>query len=111
MSQARSRHAFTLGARVTVVGLKSAETLNGQGANIVRYNGINGRWEARLFATGEVKAFRAENLRPAGELVLEPGNRVRIHGLTSDAGQELNEQEAEVVKYLPDRSRYEVRLF
>merc|ERR1711972_404257 len=109
-ANSRSRHALSLRARVTVVGLKNAEELNGQGAEIVRYNGINGRWEARLFATGEVKAFRAENLRPAGELVLESGDRVRVHSLSSDTGQALNGQEAEVIRYLPERSRYEVRL-
>mmetsp|Transcript_100515 Transcript_100515/g.279946 ORF Transcript_100515/g.279946 Transcript_100515/m.279946 type:complete len:324 (+) Transcript_100515:117-1088(+) len=106
----RSRPALTIGARVTVVGLKNAEALNGQGAVIQRYNPVNGRWEAMVNFTGEVKALRAENLRPAGELVLEPGDVCRIHGLKTDAGQALNGQEGEVLRYLHDVSRYEVRV-
>ena len=54
-------------------------------------------------------AFRAENLRPAGELALEAGDRVRIWGLKSEAGQTLNGREGEVVCYKHDVSRYEVR--
>lgn len=106
----RSRAALSIGALVTIVGLKQAETLNGLGAQIVRFNGINGRWEARINATGEVKALRAENLRPAGELVLEPGSVVRIHGLKSGAGQHLNGKDCVVQRYLHDLSRYEVKI-
>mmetsp|Transcript_71676 Transcript_71676/g.184852 ORF Transcript_71676/g.184852 Transcript_71676/m.184852 type:complete len:328 (+) Transcript_71676:166-1149(+) len=108
MSHARA--ALTLGASVTVVGLKNADQLNGQGAQIMRYNGVNGRWEARVNSSGEIKAFRAENLRPAGELVLETGDAVRIHGLKSESGQALNGQEGHVLRYLHDVSRYEVQL-
>lgn len=107
---AQSRAALTIGARVTVVGLKNAEQYNGQGAVIHRYNGVNGRWEAMLNLSGEVKAFRSENLRPAGELVLQPGDRVRIHGLVSETGQVMNGKEGEVIGYLHDVSRYEVRV-
>jgi len=107
---ARSKPALAIGARVTVLGLKNAEHLNGQGAEIVRYNAVNGRWEARVNISGEVKAFRAENLRPAGEMVFEPGDRAKIHGLKSEAGQTLNGQLCEVKKYLHDVSRYEVAL-
>jgi len=107
---AQSRPAVTIGARVTVVGLKNAEHLNGQGAVIHRYNGVNGRWEAMLNLTGEVKAFCSENLRPAGELVLQPGNRVRIHGLVSETGQAMNGTEGEVIGYLHDVSRYQVQV-
>jgi len=107
---AQSRAALSIGARVTVVGLKNAEQYNGQGAVIHRYNGVNGRWEAMLNLSGEVKAFRSENLRPAGELVLQPGDRVRIHGLVSETGQVMNGKEGEVIGYLHDVSRYEVRV-
>mmetsp|Transcript_83132 Transcript_83132/g.164952 ORF Transcript_83132/g.164952 Transcript_83132/m.164952 type:complete len:337 (+) Transcript_83132:108-1118(+) len=107
---AQSRAALTIGARVTVVGLKNAEQYNGQGAVIHRYNGVNGRWEAMLNLSGEVKAFRSENLRPAGELVLQTGDRVRIHGLVSETGQVMNGKEGEVIGYLHDVSRYEVRV-
>jgi len=104
----RSRPALGIGARVTVVGLKKAESLNGQGAVIQRYNAVNGRWEAMINFTGEIKALRAENLRPAGELVLAPGDTCRIHGLKSESGQALNGQEGEVLRYLHDVSRYEI---
>lgn len=106
----KSMSALTIGGRVTVLGLKNAEHLNGQGAEIVRYNAVNGRWEARVNITGEVKAFRAENLRPAGEMVFESGDRARIHSLRSEAGQTLNRQVCEVLRYLHDVSRYEVRV-
>jgi len=106
----KSRPALFLGAQVTVMGLKGASQLNGQGARIVRYNAVNGRWEAQINFLGEVKAFRAENLRPAGEIVLEAGARCRIHGLQSESGQVLNGREAEVLKYLHGVSRYEVLL-
>merc|ERR1712228_877758 len=102
--------ALALGASVTIVGLKNAEALNGQGAMIHRYNAVNGRWEARLNFTGEVKAFRAENLRPAGEMVFEAGDDCRVHGLKSGAGQALNDSVGTVVRYLHENSRYEVRI-
>jgi len=106
----RSRPSLTIGARVTVVGLKGAANLNGQGAQIVSFNAVNGRWEAQVNCSGEVKAFRAENLRPAGELVFEPGERARIHGLKSDGGKALNGLSCEILQYLHDVSRYEVRV-
>jgi len=104
----RSKPALYIGARITVMGLKSADHLNGQGAKVLRFNAVNGRWEARINFSGEIKAFRAENLRPAGELVLEEGGMCRIHGLQSEAGQALNGREGEVLQYLHDVSRYEV---
>lgn len=109
-AQSRSRPALFHGVQVTIIGLTNALNLNGEGAVIVRYNAVNGRWEAKLNSTNEVKAFRAENLRPAGELALEPGNIVRVHGLTSEVGQALNGQEGEVISYNHTTSRYEIRL-
>eukprot|EP00933_Yihiella_yeosuensis_P046070 TRINITY_DN41539_c0_g1_i1.p1 TRINITY_DN41539_c0_g1~~TRINITY_DN41539_c0_g1_i1.p1 ORF type:complete len:318 (-),score=41.16 TRINITY_DN41539_c0_g1_i1:509-1462(-) len=105
---AQSRPALYLGAQVTVTGLKNAPTLNGKGARVTRFNAVNGRWEACLNHSGEIKAFRAENLRPAGELVLQPGDEVRIHGLQSESGQVLNGKTVSVIRYLHDISRYEV---
>lgn len=98
------------GARVTIIGLKNATHLNGQGALVQRYNMANGRWEAMIPTTGEVKSFRAENLRPAGVLALEPGSRVRIHGLKSNNGQSLNGVEGVVSSYRHEASRYEVTI-
>merc|ERR1712084_80337 len=77
---------------------------------IHRYNAVNGRWEARLNFTGEVKAFRAENLRPAGEIVFEPGDPCRIHGLKSEAGVALNGMQGTIVRYLHENCRYEVNI-
>lgn len=102
--------ALAPGARVTIIGLKNATALNGQGAQITRYNMTNGRWEAFIPTTGEVKSFRAENLRPAGVLALEPGSRVRVHGLKSDSGQSLNGAEGVVTSYKHEASRYEVNI-
>lgn len=104
------RPSLFCGTQVNVVGLVNASHLNGSGAVIIRFNAVNGRWEAKLHATGEVKALRAENLRPAGELVLEPGDAVKIHGLASEAGMQLNGCEAVVKAYLHDQTRYEVVL-
>lgn len=106
----KSPPALLPDSQVTIVGLTNAGHLNGQGATITRFNPLNGRWEAQLHLSGEVKALRAENLRPAGELVLEEDDRVKIWGLKSEAGQEMNGQEGVIVRYLHDVSRYEVRL-
>lgn len=106
----RSRPALAIGARVTVLGLRSAEHLNGQGAQIVRYNAVNGRWEARVNVSGEIKAFRAEHLLPAGEMVFAHGDLARIHGLKSETGKALNGLSCEVMQYLHDVSRYEVKV-
>lgn len=104
-----SNQCLSMGTLVTIVGLKNWAHLNGHGAQVVCFSGVTGRWQARLNSTGEVKAFRAENLRPAGEVVVEAGDTVRIHGLKSDSGQALNGRECVVVRYLHDSSRYEVR--
>lgn len=102
------RMTLSIGAEVTIVGLKSAAALNGEAAQISRYNVITGRWEVTLTRSGETKAIRAENLRPAGEISLSEGDVVRIEGLTSAAGQVLNGQEGTIVGYLHDGARYEV---
>mmetsp|Transcript_87134 Transcript_87134/g.164295 ORF Transcript_87134/g.164295 Transcript_87134/m.164295 type:complete len:309 (+) Transcript_87134:53-979(+) len=106
----KSRPALGCGVRVTIIGLTNQSQLNGQGATVLRYSPVNGRWEAKLHLGGEVKALRAENLRPAGELALESGDRVRVHSLKSDAGQALNGKEGQVVRYMHEVSRYEVSI-
>lgn len=108
-AQSHSRPALFHGVQVTIIGLTNATQLNGEGGVIVRYNAVNGRWEAQLNSTSEIKAFRAENLRPAGELALEPGETVRVHGLTSETGKLLNGQVGKVVSYVHTQSRYEVQ--
>lgn len=106
----RSKPSLSIGARVTVIGLRNASNLNGQGAQIVYFNPVNGRWEAQVNISGEIKAFRAENLRPAGELVFEPGDKARIHSLKTESGKALNGLTCEILRYLHDVSRYEVRV-
>jgi len=107
---ARAGPAVSPGVQVTIVGLQNSAHLNGQGATVCRYNRINGRWEATLHLSGETKAFRVEHLRPMGELVLEPGDQIQIMGLKSEAGQALNGTVGEIIRYMHDTSRYEVRL-
>mmetsp|Transcript_19401 Transcript_19401/g.42377 ORF Transcript_19401/g.42377 Transcript_19401/m.42377 type:complete len:342 (-) Transcript_19401:75-1100(-) len=102
------RVTLFVGAKVRIVGLKGAAELNGQGAEVVRYNPVNGRWEVLLRGSCEIKALRAENLRPLGEALLAVGSRVKICRLDSEAGQALNGTEGEVVRYIHDGSRYEV---
>jgi hypothetical protein len=106
----RGKAALSCGAQVIILGLEKATDLNGQGATITGFNPLNGRWEACLYMTGEVKAFRAENLRPAGELVFEKGDRVKIRGLRGESALSLNGQEGMVLRYMHDKSRYEVEL-
>jgi hypothetical protein len=106
----KSRPALLPGNKVTIVGLTAATRLNGQGATVARYNAINGRWEVVLHISGERKGMRAEHLRAVGELVLEPGDRVRVLGLKSESGQELNGKEGQVVRYMHEVSRYEICL-
>jgi len=105
-----SQASLMPGNKVTLVGLANAAHLNGQGATISRFNAFNGRWEVFLHLSGEVKALRAENLRPAGELVLEAGDRIMIRGLKSDSGQALNGKEGKIIRYMHEVSRYEVKL-
>jgi len=106
----KSTPALLPGSRVTIVGLVCTADLNGQGATVSRYNALNGRWEAIVHLSGKMKAFRAENLRPAGELVLETGDRVRVGGLKSENGQAQNGKEGKVLRYMHDSSRYEICL-
>lgn len=108
--KSRSAPALSVGAQVTVVGLTNADYLNGQGATISRFSPVNGRWEAFLHMTGETKAFRAENLRPAGEVVFQSGDHVKIRGLKSESGKALNGTDGEIIRYMHDVSRYEVRI-
>jgi len=105
-----STPALLPGSQVTIVGLVSAADLNGQGATVSRFNALNGRWEAMVHLSGKMTAFRAENLRPAGDLVLEAGDRIKLGGLKSETGQTQNGKEGEVIRYMHDVSRYEVRL-
>jgi len=107
--ESKSQPALLPGSRVTIVGLTSCAGLNGMGATVTRYNALNGRWEAQLHLSGQLKALRAEHLRPAGELVLETGDLVRVGGLKTDSGQALNGQEGKILRYLHEVSRYEVR--
>lgn len=102
------RMTLSIGAEVNLVGLKNAQSLNGEAARIARYNVITGRWEATLIKTGETKAFRAENLRPVGEAIFDEGDEVTIEGLKSEAGQAMNGLQGTIVGYLHDGARYEV---
>lgn len=97
------------GAHVILVGLATAKHLNGEGAVIDRFNAVNGRWEARLHSGG-IKALRAENLMPAGQVVLEAGSKAQIHSLSTDNGKSLNGTECEVIRYCHDQGRYQVRV-
>lgn len=108
--QNAGKPSLMAGAGVTLVGLTNARHLNGMGATIVRFNPVNGRWLARLHVSKEVKAFRAENLRPAGELVLEIGDLARIRGLASEQGKALNGREGEVLRYVHESSRYRLQV-
>lgn len=100
---------LSIGMRVTIMDLNHTKELNGQQAEIVRYNPVNGRWEAKL-PSGEIKAIRIENLRPEKELALSVGDRVRVHGLQSESGKLLNGLEGEVIRYVHESSRYEVSI-
>jgi len=104
------RMTLSIGAEVTLVGLKKAAELNGEAATIMRYNVLTGRWEATVKRTGETKAFRAENLRPLGEVLFSAGDDVVVMGLQSETGRLLNGQDGKVVSYLHDGARYEVML-
>mmetsp|Transcript_8299 Transcript_8299/g.14300 ORF Transcript_8299/g.14300 Transcript_8299/m.14300 type:complete len:323 (-) Transcript_8299:45-1013(-) len=98
------------GTEVQILGLKNAPALNGQIAKIIRYNGVTGRLEAQIVSTGEIKAIRADNLRPIGESAFAEGDKVRIDGLKSDAGQVLNGKQGVIKRYLHEAGRYEVEV-
>lgn len=44
------------------------------------------------------------------EITLNPGDLVRISGLTSDAGSRMNNHSGHVTRFIEDKGRYEVRL-
>lgn len=102
------RMKLYVGAEVNIVGLIDCVELNGEEATIARYNVLNGRWEVILKATGEIKAVRAENLRPLNEQLFSIGEGVIIDGLESEAGMAWNGKEGQILRYLEDKSRYEV---
>lgn len=106
----KRRPALFPGAQVTILGLKTQVALNGESGSVVRYAPVNGRWEVKVNATAEVKALRAENLRPAGQVAFEIGAKVTVHGLTSEAGQELNGKIGEITVFLHQTGRYGVQL-
>mmetsp|Transcript_43776 Transcript_43776/g.103447 ORF Transcript_43776/g.103447 Transcript_43776/m.103447 type:complete len:324 (+) Transcript_43776:115-1086(+) len=107
-------HAFSPGTQVDIIGLANAKQLNGQRATIVRFNPVNGRWEAQLESNGEVKAFRTENLRHARadgmQAEFEEGAQVRVHGLQSEGGQQINGQVGTVIRFSEESRRYEVSI-
>lgn len=106
----KRRPALFPGAQVTILGLQAKAELNGEGGTVVRYSPVNGRWEVKVHSSAEVKALRAENLRPAGQVAFEIGAKVEVHGLTSEAGQELNGKTGEITAFLHQTGRYGVRV-
>merc|ERR1719161_3206484 len=49
-------------------------------------------------------------VRPEDEGVFQVGTIVKVHGLTSEAGQALNGQTGEITKVLAHKLRYEVQI-
>lgn len=97
--------AFPPGAEVELKGLSAAE-LNGRRGEVVRHHGERGRFEVRLRGeAGSTKALRGDNLAVLRTLL--PGDVVELGGLKA---AHLNGQRGEVLGYLPDTERFEVRL-
>lgn len=96
-----------VGQRVRVVGLTSnaGAELNDQLGEVIGSK-ENGRFLVKL-NSGTAMAFRPENLQDA--VGAPVGKRVRVTGLTSAKGQELNGQLGEVLGG-SDSGRYLVRL-
>lgn len=98
--------SITPGAEVELHSLKSEE-LNGQLGQVVNYHPDKGRFEVRLAAdaNGATKALRGDNLKILRAIL--PGDEVELQGLSTVA---LNGLRGEVITYLPDKGRFEVRL-
>mmetsp|Transcript_86021 Transcript_86021/g.244013 ORF Transcript_86021/g.244013 Transcript_86021/m.244013 type:complete len:381 (+) Transcript_86021:259-1401(+) len=96
-----------VGQRVRVVGLTSTAgaELNGQLGEVIGSK-ENGRFLVKL-GSGAAMALRPESLEDAAGAPV--GRRVRVEGLTSAKGQELNGQVGEVLGGA-DGGRYLVRL-
>lgn len=96
--------AIPPGSEVELGGLTAAE-LNGQRGQVVRYHGDKGRFEVRLMGeAGATKALRGDNLTVLRTFL--PGDVVVVDGLKA---AHLNGQKAEVLGYLADKERFEVR--
>eukprot|EP00747_Dinoflagellata_sp_TGD_P042080 gnl/TRDRNA2_/TRDRNA2_141862_c0_seq6.p1 gnl/TRDRNA2_/TRDRNA2_141862_c0~~gnl/TRDRNA2_/TRDRNA2_141862_c0_seq6.p1 ORF type:complete len:350 (-),score=69.12 gnl/TRDRNA2_/TRDRNA2_141862_c0_seq6:40-1089(-) len=100
--------AITPGCQVELHGLKTEE-LNGQRGEVIAYHPEKARFEVRLNSSSGVdtatKALRGENLTVVRALL--PGDAVELTGLSTT---ELNGKRAEVLSYLSDKGRFEVRL-
>lgn len=94
------------GSAVRVGGLTSeaGKELNGELGAVLRFDPERGRYEI-LLASGETKALKPEYL----QCELSCGSAVRVTGLTSEAGQKLNGELGTVLRYDPEKGRYEVR--
>lgn len=94
------------GSEVELGGLTAAE-LNGFRGQVVRYHGDKGRFEVRLMgdAAGATKALRGNNLTLVRAFL--PGDAVILDGLKA---AHLNGQVAEVLGYVAEKERFEVRL-
>jgi len=94
-----------LGSEVQLGGLMAAD-LNGQKGQVVKYHTGTGRFEVRLVGdAGATKALRGDNLTVLRTLL--PGDEVILDGLKA---AHLNGQKAEVLGYLTDKERFELRL-
>mmetsp|Transcript_98368 Transcript_98368/g.219668 ORF Transcript_98368/g.219668 Transcript_98368/m.219668 type:complete len:347 (+) Transcript_98368:302-1342(+) len=98
--------AIPPGSEVELAGLSVAE-LNGRKGEVVRYHGEKGRFEVRLFgeASGATKALRGDNLQIVR--TFSPGDEMVLGGLKTES---LNGQRGEVLGYLAEKGRFEVRL-
>ena len=71
---------FQAGDAVEIFGVTSDTTLNGQKANIVKWDAQNVRFIVKMESTGKGKALKVENLRLAGKMGNVTGSQSTVVG-------------------------------
>jgi len=93
-----------VGHRAAIRGLTGHPELNGQECTITDFRADDSRYDVVLDGKADGLRVRAANL----EVLLCAGDTVAIQGLVSRA--DLNGREAKLLKHLPERGRWNVRV-
>ena len=118
MAADRAHGTFTAGAKVVVTGLRTAPEMNGCSGVVKSYNATSGRYNVAVEGKPKLSALKPENLLSTSSqqglaalpktLRHERGDVVRVKGLVQRP--EFNGQEASIIEWIGQRSRYEVKL-
>eukprot|EP00933_Yihiella_yeosuensis_P006966 TRINITY_DN111823_c0_g1_i1.p1 TRINITY_DN111823_c0_g1~~TRINITY_DN111823_c0_g1_i1.p1 ORF type:complete len:264 (+),score=59.89 TRINITY_DN111823_c0_g1_i1:59-850(+) len=121
------------GVIVEINGLQSeaGKAQNGKKGILKNFLEDKGRWEVDL-GNGKIMSLKADNLvrtqvksrwaqasaeeeaakaaEETAKLPFKPGQRVEVFGLESESGRKVNGKSGLVIKYLPEKGRFQVEL-